>query len=164
MMNVHIRDYSPEDWEQIESIIIAAENFGPAFLEHEKMKVQIYDKFPSYGRVLVAENVQDKSILGYAALQFEWRALVISSIITHHNHLRKGVGSQLIEKIKKIGNAHPVADVIRVDTGDFMNYAQKFYASCGFQNVGHVPHYLSWHNDQVIFVYQLKKETTRAKQ
>jgi hypothetical protein len=63
----------------------------------------------------------------------------------------------MVEEIKKIGRSHSIIDVIRVDTGDFMAYAHEFYRSCGFEEAAYVPHYLSWNNHQVIFVFQLKK-------
>ena len=157
-MNIEIREYSREDWEQIKAMILKAENFGPDFLKHEKLKVTIYSEFPDFGRVLVAETVPNRDIVGFMAIQFDWRALVISSIVTHHDYLRKGIGKQLVERTKEIGKAHSEMDVIRVDTGDFMEYAQQFYQSCGFQISAHVPHYLSWYNDQVILVFQLKAE------
>ena len=63
----------------------------------------------------------------------------------------------MVENVKEIGETHPLVDMIRVDTGDFMDYAQQFYLSCGFERAGHIPHYLSWNNHQVVFVYQLRK-------
>ena len=155
-MKIKIREYSEEDWGQIETMILKAENYGPDFLEHERLKVKVYTKFPDYGRVLVAEATPNGIIVGFVAIQFEWRALVISSIVTHHEFLRKGIATQLVERVKGIGESHPEANMIRVDTGDFMEYAQQFYQSCGFQIGAHVPHYLSWYNDQVILVYKLK--------
>ena len=66
----------------------------------------------------------------------------------------------MIEWIKQTGRKHPDIDVIRVDTGDFMKYAQDFYLSCDFMKSGFVKHYLSWHNHQVFFAYQVKKKTS----
>jgi ribosomal protein S18 acetylase RimI-like enzyme len=106
---------------------------------------------------LIAYNPDNEEIVGYAAIQFDWKALVINSIITHHNSLRIGIGRQMVSAIKEIGRSHSVIDVIRVDTGDFMAYAHEFYRSCGFEEAAYVPHYLSWNNHQVIFVFQLKK-------
>ena len=160
-MKVVVRDYQSDDWLPVEQMILNAENFGAAFLEHEKRKVAAFTSFPQLGKVIVAENSGNGGVLGYAVLQFEWKALVITSIISHHNHLRHGIGRKLVDRIKEIGETHPDTDVIRVDTGDFMDYAHRFYLSCGFTKVGCVQHYLSWHNHQVFFAYQLKKMETK---
>ena len=95
-------------------------------------------------------------IFGFVTVEFRWKSLVILSIITHHDYLRKGIGKQLIQKIKDISKERPEINVIRVDTGDFMYYAQQFYISCGFQICGYVSHDLSWSNHQVHFAYPLK--------
>ncbi len=158
-MNISVRDYIPEDWSQLEHIILNAENFGEPFLQFEQLKLTISQAHPEFGRVLVAEDADSKKILGFASLIIEWKALVISSIITHHQFLRQGVGHSIIERIKDLARSLPLIDVIRVDTGDFMDYAQEFYRSCGFLRVGLVPHYMSWYNDQLIFVYHITKES-----
>jgi ribosomal protein S18 acetylase RimI-like enzyme len=155
-VKLNLRDYAQDDWASLENIILNAENFGEVFLETEKRNISVFAAHPEFGRVLVAEDISDNQILGYASVMIEWKALVISSIITHRDFLRKGVGRALIEGIKGIAKSHPMIDVIRVDTGDFMHYAQDFYKSCGFLRVGHVPHYLSWNNDQVIYVHPVR--------
>jgi hypothetical protein len=42
----------------------------------------------------------------------------------------------MIDWIKHTGQEHPDIDVILVDTGDFMHYAQKFYLAYGFTKSG----------------------------
>ena len=158
LVKINLRDYHPEDLTAIEDIILNAENFGKVFLEFEKLKIAVSTTYPEFGYVLVAEDIVNKQILGYASVLIEWKALVISSIITHHDFLRQGIGRLLIEGIKKFARSLPIIDVIRVDTGDFMDYAQEFYKSCGFLEAGLVPHYMSWNNDQVIFVYHVQKQ------
>jgi ribosomal protein S18 acetylase RimI-like enzyme len=158
IMHFTVRYYTKTDWNQVREIILNAENFGADFIKSEKLRIDTFLKSPKYGKVIVIEEPATKTILGYAAISFQWRALVIETIITHHNYLRKGIGTQIIDWIKHIGLEDPDVDVIRVDTGDFMQYVQKFYLSCGFTNSGFVKHYLSWHNDQVFFTYQVKKE------
>lgn len=157
-MNIEVRDYQQSDWSFVEQLILRAENFGPVFLENEKLRIDTFTAFPDFGRILVAYDSDNGKIIGYTAIQFDWKALIINSIITHHNHLREGIGKVMVDTIKEIGEAHPTTDVVRVDTGDFMDYAQQFYLSCGFEKAGYVSHYLSWNNHQVIFVYCLKKE------
>jgi ribosomal protein S18 acetylase RimI-like enzyme len=152
-VKLNLRDFNPEDWTALEAIILNAKNFGEVFLESERLKIRVFTAHPEFGRVLVAENIENKQILGYASVMIEWKALVISSIITHHEFLRQGVGKLLIGGIKDLARSLPLVDVIRVDTGDFMDYAQEFYTSCGFLRAGLIPHYMSWHNDQVIFVF-----------
>lgn len=157
-MTIEVREFQPNDREIVEQTILEAENFGIDFLDHELLKIGVFTAFPQFGRILVAFESQSGEVVGYVAIQFDWKALVINSIITHRNHVKRGIGSRMIEKVKEIGTRHPLVDVIRVDTGDFMKYAQQFYLSCGFERAGHVPHYLSWNNHQVIFVYQLQKQ------
>jgi hypothetical protein len=48
-----------------------------------------------------------------------------------------------VKRIKEEGEKNPEMNVIRVDSGDFMSYAHKFYISCGFQICGFVAHDLS---------------------
>jgi ribosomal protein S18 acetylase RimI-like enzyme len=158
-VKIHLRDYTQEDWPSLENIILNAENFGEVFLMIEKRNISIFMAHPEFGRVLIAENAMNGQILGYASVMIEWKALVINSIITHHDFLRQGIGGSLIEGIKDIAKSHPMIDVIRVDTGDFMHYAQEFYKSCGFLKSGYAPHYLSWNNDQVIFVYPVQNKS-----
>ncbi|MHA2462889.1 MAG: GNAT family N-acetyltransferase [Candidatus Thorarchaeota archaeon] len=147
-MNVIVREYQSDDRSIIEHMILDAENYGVDFLDHEKLRIDVFTAFPTF---------ESENVVGYIAIQFDWKALVINSIITHHEHLRKGIGKKMVEKVKEIGETHPIVDMIRVDTGDFMDYAQQFYLSCGFERAGNVPHYLSWNNHQVVFVYQLRK-------
>ncbi|MFW9927472.1 MAG: GNAT family N-acetyltransferase [Candidatus Thorarchaeota archaeon] len=156
-MNAVVRDYQESDWNEVEQMILNAENFGVTFLEHEKLRIDVFAHFPTYGRVLIAFDSENMKVVGYAAVQFEWKALVINSMITHHEYLRMGIGHLMMKRIMEIGQKQPIIDVIRVDTGDFMEYAQKFYLSCGFERAGHVPHYLSWNNHQVVFVYHVQK-------
>lgn len=137
-------------------MILHAENFGPKFLDHEKMTVEMCRRFPAHGEVLVAESENPRQIVGYAAIEFRWRSLAILSLITHRDHLRQGIGRRMVERIKEEGEKHPETNVIRVDTEDFMTYAQKFCISCGFQICGIVLHDMSWFNHQVHFAFPLK--------
>ncbi len=157
-MHIEVRDYRSEDWPFLEDIILHAENFGEGFVNYEKLRTDVFLKNPEYGTTLVAYDTESGKIVGFIAIQFEWMALVICSIITHHKHLRHGVGRAMIEKVKEIGRSHPIADIIRVDTGDFMEYAQQFYRSCGFEQAAYVPHYMSWNNHQMIFVQRLQRQ------
>lgn len=156
MKNIILREFGEGDWSDVAELILAAENFGAPFLEDEKKRLAVYGAFPEFGQVLMAENPVTKQIVGYAVIEFRWRALVVISIIVHHHYLRKGIGRQMIEKIKEIGENYPEVNVIRVDTGDFMEYAQQFYLACGFQICGFVSHDLSWFNHQIHFAYPLK--------
>ncbi|MHA2370922.1 MAG: GNAT family N-acetyltransferase [Candidatus Hodarchaeales archaeon] len=156
MVAITIREYGVNDWDEVEEMILNAENFGYSFLDDEKKRITVCGTFPEFGQVLVVENAATGRLVGYAVIEFRWRALVIMSFITHHKFLQQGIGRQLIERIKTIGENHPEVNVIRVDTGDFMEYAQKFYLACGFQICGFVSHDLSWFNHQVHFVYPLK--------
>ncbi len=156
-LGIRVRDYTPRNLKQVEEIILTAQNFGRDFLDHERRVIRAFHESPDLGRILVASEEATAETVGYAAVRFDWRALIIESIITEHNHLRLGIGRLMIDHIKRIGEDRPDMDIIRVDTGDFMDYAQAFYLACGFQISGFASHYLSWHNNQVIFVYRLKQ-------
>jgi ribosomal protein S18 acetylase RimI-like enzyme len=137
-------------------MILNAENFGPDFLQNEKTRIDVFHANPEFGTVIVAENPANRAVLGFAAVQYGWRTLIVESIVVHHEHRRRGIGRALVEHIRRLGVEHPSADVLRVDTAGFMEYAQRFYESCGFEVGGRVSHYLSWHNDQVVYVLKLK--------
>ncbi|OLS24915.1 MAG: hypothetical protein HeimC3_17910 [Candidatus Heimdallarchaeota archaeon LC_3] len=156
MENIVFRDYQISDVQDLKDIILQAENFGPNFLDSELQKNDLFLNNPKFGRIILAIDPLINIILGIARIEFKWRSLVIDSLITHHKYMRKGIGSRLIEKIKEIGENHPKINVIRVNTGDFMIYAQKFYLSCGFRITGHISHDMSWFNNQVHFSYPLK--------
>lgn len=157
-MDISTRDYKESDNEELKSIILNGENFGEPFLKSELQRIALFYQNSDVGRVLVAENPIKGTILGYVTIEFHWRKLIIQSIITHHEYLRQGIGKNLINKVFEIGQNHPIVNVIRVDTGDFMAYAQKFYLANGFQICGYVSHDLSWYNDQVHLVYPLEEK------
>lgn len=157
MLETRIREYEDTDWPQVREIILYAENFGPNFLQYEKRTIEMLKEFPIRGKVLVAENKRSRKVIGYAAVEFRWRSMAIMSVAVHHDHLRRRVGSRIIERIKEEGRKHPEMDVLRVDAGDFMTYAHRFYLSCGFQVCGFVMHDMSWFNHQVHFVFPLKE-------
>ena len=156
VLKVIIRDYKENDWPEVKNLILIAKNFGTPFLEEEKRRISLCKTFPEFVKVFIAEIPTTKEIVGYSTIEIRWRSLVIMSIITHHNYLRKGIGKQIMDKIIEIGERLPEINVVRVDAGDFMNYAQQFYLSYGFQISGFVSHDLSWFNHQVHFAYPLK--------
>jgi ribosomal protein S18 acetylase RimI-like enzyme len=155
-MDIVVRDYRSSDWNSVEDMILKAENFGEVFLEHERIQLEVYSKNPKYGRVFVAEDSESQEVVGFTSVRIDWNALVISTIIVHHNRLRKGIGSALVEEVARFGKSCPNIETIWVDTGDFMHYAQEFYKSCGFDEVARVPHYMSSQFCQVFFIRKLK--------
>ena len=155
-MRINIRELVEDDFKQLAEIILNAENFGTLFLDSEIKRMKIYNKISELGKTFVAVDLDKEKIVGYICLEFKWRSLVIQSMVTHHQYLRKGIGKKLVQRTIEIGEEHPVINIVRVDTGDFMEYAQKFYLSCGFQICGYVSHDMSWFNHQVHFVYPLK--------
>ena len=64
--------------------------------------------------------------------------------------------SKIIQNIKDLGEKTNKINVLRVDTGDFMIYAQGFYLANGFIVSGHVSHDMSWFNTQIHFSLPLK--------
>jgi GNAT superfamily N-acetyltransferase len=156
-MDIKIRDYKQIDKEALKNILLNAENFGEPFLATELLRIDHYQKIPKLGKIKVALDKDNGEILGFIAVEFRWRSFNIETIITHHNHLREGIGRKLIQATIEMALEHSDINVIRVNTGDFMKYAQKFYLACGFQICGFVKHDLSWYNHQVHLVYPLKE-------
>ena len=154
--SIEIIRYTPQFLPDLKELIIHAENFGNVFLENELKIINTFHNSPDYGFVIIAFDSKEEKILGYSAIETGWRSLIIKTIITHHNYLRKGIGTIIINYLKNFGEKHPDINVIRVDTGDFMTYAQKFYLSNGFIISGHVSHDLSWNNTQIHFSFPLK--------
>ncbi len=159
MNEVTIIKYSPNYDHQLQNLIVKAENFGEPFLDNEFKIINTFHNSPNYGTIILALNIQKDEIIGYAAIEYGWRSLIIKSLIVHHNYLRKKVGSGLINYIKDLGEKKPNITVVRVDTADFMIYAQRFYLANDFIITGHVSHDLSWNNTQIHFSVPLKGYT-----
>ena len=156
MNQIEIVTYNDDYWVQIKEIILNAENFGEFFLENEKKIIETFSRNPDYGLVLVALNSVQNIIVGYACIEKSWRSFIIKSLVVHQNHLRKGIGSKIIQNIKDLGEKTDKINVLRVDTGDFMIYAQRFYLANDFIVSGHVSHDMSWFNTQIHFSLPLK--------
>lgn len=157
-MNVAVREYHPDDWLSVKNIVLEAENFGAAFLEHERIRVDIYSKNPEYGRVFVAEDAASREVLGFVAVRIDWTALAITTIIAHHERLREGIGSALVKSVERLATSLSQIETIWVDTADFMLYAHEFYKSCGFEEVARVPRYMSSNYYQVFFIRRVKTD------
>ncbi len=155
-MKAAVREYRPSDWDSVRELILNAENFGDAFLEHERVKLGVYSENPEYGRVFVAEDADSRAVVGFTAVRIDWSALVISTIIAHHAHLRQGIGSALVEELVRFGKSLSNVETIWVDTGDFMLYAQEFYKYLGFDEVARVPHYMSSDFHQVFLILRIR--------
>jgi GNAT superfamily N-acetyltransferase len=63
------------------------------------------------------------------------RPLYLLSMAVAPDLQRQGIGRQCVEQLREIGSRWP-ADAIRLDAYDGPAGAGKFYAKCGFQNVG----------------------------
>ena len=155
-MNYVVREYLPNDWNSVKEMILNAENFGTDFLDHERIKLDVYSKNPDYVRILIAEDSASQKILGFVAIRIEWSALVITTIIVDSEHLRRGIGSDMIRHVVSLGSSLSNIETIWVDTGDFMLYAHEFYKACGFDEVARVPHYMSSNYQQVFFIRRIK--------
>ncbi|MCY3411144.1 MAG: GNAT family N-acetyltransferase [Candidatus Heimdallarchaeota archaeon] len=153
MHELQIRSYTDEDHDPVREIIVNAKHFGPSYLETEEKLMRYFSIFSDIGRILVA--VLNGEIVAYAAVEFRRKSLFVTSFMTHHQYLRRGIGKKMIEHISKIGTDMNEIEVIRVDTSDDMKDAQKFYLSNGFQICGYVSHDLAWNSHQVHLVKQI---------
>jgi len=120
-------------------------------LETELHALKWYS-IPDLGAVFVA-TVNNRPV-GYATLRKNVFAVGIVSILVARDHQRKGIGRALIERAKEYAKSHGFK-VLRVDTGNFMDYAIKFYLACGFLPCGYVEHDFGLNTKQVHFYMDL---------
>lgn len=145
--------FRKEDLPSIRSLILKTENFGEPFLEVELLNIK-RDSHPDFGCVYVA--LLNDNIVGYVTLRKNFFALAVDSIIVKKECRRKGIGKALIEKAK--GCAKSLGTMIlRTDTGNFMNYAIKFYLACGFKPCGYVEHDWGLNTKQLHFYMDLSR-------
>jgi ribosomal protein S18 acetylase RimI-like enzyme len=150
-MTPKIRALKNGDLPTLRTLILEAENFGEPFLETE-LRTLKWDSVPDLGNVFVA-TVKNR-LVGYVALRKKVFALNIDSIIVAKNFQRQGIGKALIEKAKDCAKLHKFK-LLRVDTGNFMDYAIKFYIACGFLPCGYVEHDFGLNTKQVHFYMDL---------
>ncbi len=146
-----IRIFKQEDLPSLKSLILEADNFGEPFLEAELLNIK-RDSNPDFGSVYVA--LLNENIVGYVTVRKNIFALAIDSIIVHKAHQREGIGKALIEKAKEHAKSLGIK-VLRTDTGNFMNYAIKFYLDCGFRPCGYVEHDWGLNTKQLHFYMDL---------
>ena len=148
-----IRNYTEADLPALRKIILEAENFGEPFLESELLNLK-KDSIPDFGIVFVA--IIKNKVVGYITLRINIFALSIDSIIVKGEHQRRGIGRALIERAKEYAKSKGLK-VLRTDTGIFMDYAIRFYMSCGFEPCGYVDHDFGLHTKQLHFYKDLTK-------
>lgn len=153
-LKINIREYKPTDLSQIKELILNAENFGEPFLEVELLNLKKNTSF-GLGKTFVATI--DERVIGYISLGLRIFAILIDSIIVDQGFQRKGVGRRLIEKAKEYA-VSKAFQIIRTDTGAFMNYAINFYLACGFEPCGFVEHDFSLGSKQLHFYMKLTDE------
>jgi len=154
-MKVLIREYASSDFPQVKKLILDAENFGEPFLETEILNIK-KNTTPGLGKIFVA-TIRGQ-IVGYISLGRRIFALMIDSIIVARDHQRKSVGRKLVERAKAYARSQGL-QVLRTDTGTFMEYAIKFYLACGFEPCGYVEHDFSLGSKQLHFYIDLTKES-----
>jgi len=151
---VIIRGYTHTDFTRVKELILKAENFGEPFLETELFNIK-KNTSPGLGKIFVA-TLKDQ-VIGYISLGRKIFALMIDSIIVNRNYQRKGVGKKLIEKAREYAKSQGF-HVLRTDTGTFMDYAIRFYLTCGFEPCGYVEHDFSLGSRQLHFYMDLTTE------
>ena len=150
-MELKIRELKKEDLQTLRKLILETENFGEPFLETELHGLKWYS-IPDLGAVFVA--TLDNRPVGYITLRKKVFALAIVSIVVAKDVQRRGIGRELIERAKEYAKSHKFK-VLRVDTGNFMDYAIKFYLACGFLPCGYVEHDFGLNTKQVHFYMDL---------
>jgi GNAT superfamily N-acetyltransferase len=153
-LEVAVREYASTDFSRVKELILKAENFGEPFLETELLNIKKNTSL-GLGKIFVATLRNE--VIGYISLGRRIFALMVDSIIVDRKHQRKGVGRKLIEKAKEYAKSQGF-QVLRTDTGSFMDYAIKFYLACGFEPCGYVEHDFSLGSKQMHFYSDLTKE------
>lgn len=148
-----VRKFDEKDLPILRELELSAENFGEQFLESE-MRFIKRDSIPEFGAVFVAEI--EGAIAGYITLSKNIFSIVIDSIVVRNEVKRKGVGSALIERAKEYAKDSEFK-ILRVDTGDFMDYAIDFYLKAGFQPCGFVINDWGLNSRQLHFYMDLSK-------
>jgi len=157
-LKVAVREYSSNDFSRVKELILKAENFGEPFLETELLNIKKNTSL-GLGKVFVA-TLEDE-VISYISLGRRVFALMVDSIIVDRDYQRRGVGRKLIEKAREYAKSQG-CHVLRTDTGTFMDYAIKFYLSCGFEPCGYVEHDFSLSSKQMHFYMDLTKEKKGA--
>lgn len=149
--SIAVREYDKRDQPTLIKIELAAENFGEQYLESETHLFN-RDSIPEFGAVFVAETQGE--IVGYIALSKRIFSVLIDSLVVREDVRRKGVGMALIARAKEYTRRLGLK-VLRVDTGDFMNYAISFYLKAGFRPCGFVIHDFGLNVKQLHFYMDL---------
>jgi GNAT superfamily N-acetyltransferase len=105
-------------------------------------------KRPKFARILIARS--GKRIVGTLKLATKkpWaidvayftkvgRPLYLTGMAVHPDHQRNGVGRVLLQQAETVAREWP-ADAIRLDAFDAEAGAGRFYAKCGFREIGRV--------------------------
>jgi GNAT superfamily N-acetyltransferase len=153
-MTIAIRDYRPSDVNEVRTLVLEAENFGEPFLETELLNIK-KNTTAGLGKIFVA--TLEGEVVGFISLGRRIFALMIDSIIVTRQHQRKGVGRRLVEHAVEYAKSTGY-QVLRTDTGTFMDYAIKFYLACGFEPCGYVEHDFSLGSKQLHFFIDLTKQ------
>jgi GNAT superfamily N-acetyltransferase len=153
-MTIAIRDYRPSDVDEVRTLVLEAENFGEPFLETELLNIK-KNTTAGLGKIFVA--TLEGEVVGFISLGRRIFALMIDSIIVTRQHQRKGVGRRLVEHAVEYAKSTGY-QVLRTDTGTFMDYAIKFYLACGFEPCGYVEHDFSLGSKQLHFFIDLTKQ------
>jgi GNAT superfamily N-acetyltransferase len=151
--NTVVRKYDENDLSMLHELELSVKNFGEPFLESE-MRFIKRDSIPEFGAVFVAEN--GGNIVGYITLSKNVFSVVIDSILVKGDMKRKGVGTALIEKAKEYTRSSGFK-ILRVDTGDFMDYAIDFYIKAGFLPCGFVSNDWGLNTNQIHFYMDLSE-------
>lgn len=152
-MNISIREYRSSDFDEVRTLVLYAENFGDPFLETELLNVK-KNTIEGLGKIFVATLAGET--IGFISLGRRVFALMIDSIIVAREHQRKGVGRRLVERAVEYAK-YKGYQLLRTDTGTFMDYAIKFYLACGFEPCGYIEHDFSLSSKQLHFFIDLTK-------
>ncbi|MCX7947049.1 MAG: GNAT family N-acetyltransferase [candidate division WOR-3 bacterium] len=142
-MHYTIREAEKEDLIEVSKIEELSFNFG-------KWGLYFFMKFieNAYNRIILVEK--NGEILGYCAYTDEGNSIHIKNIAVHPNHRRRGIGSLLIDKVRKLKKD------IYLEVVDDNIVAIKFYENIGFRKVEEIKKFYS--NGKSAYRYYLNKD------
>ncbi|MFX0050314.1 MAG: GNAT family N-acetyltransferase [Candidatus Hodarchaeota archaeon] len=172
MKDFMIREYKDEDWDFIKLLILETHSYGPSVLKSEKKRIEFYLEVPEKGRTFVVEvspdiietDYQEKQgeskdkIIGYMVIDFFGRGIYILSLVISTEWQRKGIGTKLVNHIKKYGRDNTQYNILRGFAEDHLAGVHAFLLKQGFKTCGFVNHDFDLNRSTIHYVFPLREE------
>lgn len=144
MRNIHIRDYKPEDYEQVQKVW-AESGVGGAHRGDNKEIIE--DSLRLGGKLLVLEDTKSKELLGTSWMTFDGRRIHLHHIGVLPEHQNRGYGTRLTQKSLEF--AKEKGYQIKLEVKDDNLKAIEIYKNLGFKRLGDYDIYIVRDLDQI---------------